>query len=382
MRILIASCVPGRREGGVAGVMQNLGRELERLGHTVEFVYREDLIKKSPRRFDVLYFAVKLAAKILRERGKYSVVNIHAPNGFVYGFLRKVLPQRHCPPYVMTMHGLEERRVHAMGREARKGRAWNFGLKNRLWHRLYHRPLYSFSIRTADCAILLNRETWSYVQIKYDRDSQRVWYVPNGVEERFFLRREYPIREAPRLLYVGTWLDQRGIYYLGEALKIASKKLPEIRLTVAGCLIESRAVKMVFDPALHPQIEVIPFVDAAEMPAVYAEHDIFIFPSLLEGMPLVLLEAMATGMPVITTETCGMTDVVEHDVNGLLVPPADTAALVQAILRLSESAELRRTLGQAAQERMRRYTWDKIARKVEKVFALAMQNQGNKAKRA
>jgi len=91
-------------------------------------------------------------------------------------------------------------------------------------------------------------------------------------------------------------------------------------------------------------------------------------------MPLVLLEAMATGMPVVTTETCGMMDVVEDGVNGLLVPAADAPALTEAIGRLVGCADLRRRLGQAAQETMRRYTWDKIARKVEKVFALAAQN--------
>ena len=315
-----------------------------------------------------------MAARILREKGKYSVVNLHAPTGFVYGLLRRALRRKHGPPYVMTLHGLEERRRHVMRREAEKGKAWNFALQNRLWHRLYHQPTFRFSIQTADGAICLNRETWSYLQLRYDRDAERVWYVPNGVEGRFFLPREFPPRLAPRLLYVGTWLDQRGTYYLSQALQVLSEKLPEIRLTVAGCFTDPLEVKAAFDSSLHSQIHVIPFVPAADMPALYAGHDIFVFPSLLEGMPLALLEAMATGMPVVTTETCGMTDVVEHEVNGLLVSPANAPALVQAILRLAVSAELRKQLGQAAQATMRRYTWDKVARKVEKVLALVMEN--------
>jgi glycosyltransferase involved in cell wall biosynthesis len=92
------------------------------------------------------------------------------------------------------------------------------------------------------------------------------------------------------------------------------------------------------------------------------------FPSLMEGLPTVIMEAMASGMPVITTETCGMPDVVENEFNGLLIPPADAAALENAILRLYNSADLRRKLGQEAQESMRRYTWERAGLRLEALF--------------
>ena len=88
-------------------------------------------------------------------------------------------------------------------------------------------------------------------------------------------------------------------------------------------------------------------------------------------MPLTLLEAMATGMPVVTTNTCGMADVVENDMNGLLVPAADAEKLTEGIERLCQSADLRRRLGLAGQETMRRYTWERVTEQMEKVFALA-----------
>jgi glycosyltransferase involved in cell wall biosynthesis len=93
----------------------------------------------------------------------------------------------------------------------------------------------------------------------------------------------------------------------------------------------------------------------------------------MEGMPLALLEAMATGMPVVTTETCGMADVVEDGFNGFLVPPADTARLVGAIEQLCESVELRKRMGQEAQQTMRRYTWARVTQKLEMVLSLAVQ---------
>jgi glycosyltransferase involved in cell wall biosynthesis len=376
MNILMAACATKRREGGVAGVIYNLGRELEWMGHSVEYLFQEDVIDKPllPRRFDGLTFAVRVAARILRAKGKYTVVNIHAPCGLAYGLTRKLLRLKHSPPYVMTMHGLEERRVYAMRREAQKGRAPYFRLRNRLWHRLYHQPTYHFSIQTADSAMVLNREAWSFLQLKYGRETQQVWYVPNGVEDRFLVQREYVPGPSLRLLFVGTWLDHKGVYYLRDAFEILATKSPAVRLTIAGCLADTKCVKSLFSPSLHERIDVIPFVDAAQMPQIYSDHDIFVFPSLMEGLPLVLLEAMATGMPVVTTETCGMMDIVKDEVNGLLVPPADTAALVEAIMRLGELVDLRQRLGQAAQGTMRHYTWDRIAQRVEKIFALAIQN--------
>src|SRR5260370_9696388 len=78
-----------------------------------------------------------------------------------------------------------------MGREVKKGRAWNFSLRNRLWHRLYHLPRFRWSIGTADGAHTYSSDVWSMLQLKYNLDSDRVAYIPNGVEPRFFIPREY-----------------------------------------------------------------------------------------------------------------------------------------------------------------------------------------------
>ncbi|MGB0034744.1 MAG: glycosyltransferase family 4 protein, partial [Candidatus Acidiferrales bacterium] len=261
--------------------------------------------------------------------------------------------------------------VRAMRREHRKGRASNFGWQNRLWHRMYHQTMYDFSIATAEYGAVANREAWTLAQTKYNRNPDRVCFVPNGTEERFFAKREYVNRESSRLLYVGTWLDRKGVFYLAEALRLVAETIPDVRLTVAGCLISADQVKSSFAPEVRDLVSVVPFVKREDMPRVYAEHDIFVFPSLVEGMPLTLLEAMASGMPVVTTKTSGMTDVVEDGVNGLLVLPADSENLAKSIEWLCRSTDLRRRLGQAGQESMRQYTWDRVVEKLEAVLRLA-----------
>jgi glycosyltransferase involved in cell wall biosynthesis len=164
------------------------------------------------------------------------------------------------------------------------------------------------------------------------------------------------------------------VYYLADALDLLAKKNADVRLTVAGSSARAEEVKRIFSAETRERVTVIPLVKREEIAAVYARHDIFAFPSLVEGMPLTLLEAMATGMPVVTTNTCGMADVVEDDMNGLLVPPADAEKLTRGIVRLCQSNDLRKRLGLAGQDTMRRYTWERIAEKMEQVFVLAAEN--------
>ena len=370
LRILMSACVPRRREGGVATIIYNLGRELEKRGHSLTYVFKEDLFGQdqvSPR-FNDLVFARRLERFISRGPGKFSIANLHAPSGLIYGLRRRWFGSGGLPPYVMTLHGLEERRVHVQSREVKKGYAWNFNLRNRLWHRFYTFPLYRWSIRTADGAHAYSRDVWNILQLTYNLDSDRTVYIPSGVEPRFFLPRQYDLTGPLKLLYAGTWLDQRGIFYLRDALERLAARIPGIKMTFAGCGCPPEIIKSFFGPKLASTVVVQPVVPSERMQELFASHDIFLFPSLMEGLPSVLLEAMASGMPVITAETCGMPDVVEDGFNGLLVPPADAAAIEEAVLRLAVSPEMRQSLGQAAQRTMARYTWERSALMLEKLF--------------
>jgi len=385
LRVLMASGVPKRREGGVAAIIYNLGRELERRGHHVTCVFQEDLVTPGSvsARFAELVFSLRLARYIVENRSNFEIVNLHAPTGFPYGMRRRWHGGGNYPPYVMSLHGLEERRVHIMTREEKKGYAWNFSWRNRVWHRLYHQPRFRWCIKTADGAHTYSRDVWTVLQLKYNLDSERVAYIANGVEPRFFIAREYQATDSLRLLYAGTWLDQRGIFYIREALRNIAPRMPGLTMTFAGCGVPAEVIEDFFGEALKRHVVISPVIAAERMQELYAEHDVLLFPSLMEGLPSVLLEAMAAGMPVITTETCGMPDVVEHEFNGLLIPPGNAAAIEGAIERLARSSELRRKLGETARETMRRYTWERAGTQLEALFldVLKLDGQMGSARR-
>lgn len=377
MRILIAIGVAREREAGAASVVLNHQRELIRFGHQVDCWFLDDiLVNRSASRYDGLRFATAVAKRILRERKSYDVVNLHAPHGCVYGLWRRTFRPAGAPPYVMTMQGSEERYVVAMRHEHKKGRTSHFNWKNRIWHRLYHQVMFDYSIKTCDGGAVANREAWTCAELKFGREPGRIRYVPNGVEDGFFVERKYSANSPIRLLYVGTWLDRKGVYYLAEAFESIVRVVPGVSLTVAGCHSTEDQVKRFFGQEARKHVQVIPRVSREEMPNLYAGHDIFVFPSLMEGMPLTLLEAMATGMPVVTTEIPGMVEIVEDGFNGLLVQAADAAGLASAVERVCNSHELRVQLGQAAQTTMHRFNWEIVTRKLEYILLLATQVRG------
>jgi glycosyltransferase involved in cell wall biosynthesis len=146
-----------------------------------------------------------------------------------------------------------------------------------------------------------------------------------------------------RLLFVGALVLRKGLPYLLEAVKRVHGL--GVKVTLAGimrvrpeALRPYEAIAEVRGPVLH-----------AEMPNLYRTHDIYVFPSLVEGSSLSIYEALASGLPVITTPNAG--SIVRDGVEGLIVAPRDVEQLAAAIEKLARDPELRRGLGAAARRR-------------------------------
>src|SRR5258708_8636819 len=139
LRILMSACVPRRREGGVAAIIYNLGRELEKRGHSLTYVFKEDLFGEGAvsARFNELVFARRLDRFISRDPGRFAIVNLHAPSGLVYGLRRPWVGIRRLPPYVMTPPRLEDSRLHPPSPQAEKGPFWHFNTLDRPPERRY-----------------------------------------------------------------------------------------------------------------------------------------------------------------------------------------------------------------------------------------------------
>ena len=102
-------------------------------------------------------------------------------------------------------------------------------------------------------------------------------------------------------------------------------------------------------------------VPYSELPQKYQDADIFILPSLAEGMPLVVLEAMGTGLPIVASRVQGIDELVVDGVNGALFDPGDVDGLASSLIKLINAGEGRVEMGKASIERVEPYDWKNIA---------------------
>ena len=205
---------------------------------------------------------------------------------------------------------------------------------------------------------------------RYGCPSKKIDIIPNGVDVSEFHPTSH--EESGLLLWCGRFVQQKGLEYLIEALKcIEAKEKPitiKLMMTGDGPLL-SKIYQLVKKNGLSSSVLFMGRVPRKDIPILMSKSSIYILPSLNEGMPYTLLEAMACGKTVIGTNISGIRDIITHGHNGILVPPRDPEALANAILTLSGDKNLRRTLGQNARELMtRRYSWDTITARMEKAY--------------
>ena len=204
--------------------------------------------------------------------------------------------------------------------------------------------------------------------------ADRLLRIPYGADGRFFSPGTPPARPF-RIVAVGLSLRKGTPYLLEAAARLgigASRGGPEMELCLVGAVA----------PDLGPVLRRarVPFrrlgaLSHAELAAVYRSAFVFVLPSIEEGMALSVLEAMASGLPVIVTPNTGATDILEHGREGLVVPPGDPAALARALLELYEDEAKRRAMGEAAARTALRWTWDAYGDRVAAAYARLMNSQ-------
>lgn len=175
--------------------------------------------------------------------------------------------------------------------------------------------------------------------------------------------------KAESLLFAGTWLKRKGTYDLVPAFTRLAEKHPELKLVVLNGGVPDAAVMACFPEKLQSRIMCRRAEPETGIALEMAAADIYLLPSLFEGTPLTLIEAMFGGMPIVTTATCGMKDVIVDGKTGLLAPLRNPDALVAAVERLLADPALRARLGQAARaDALEKYNWQRVAQAIREVY--------------
>jgi glycosyltransferase involved in cell wall biosynthesis len=182
-------------------------------------------------------------------------------------------------------------------------------------------------------------------------DTRKVIVTPYGVDTQRFTPAATARRDSIfRVLFVGQIGQRKGMSYLFEGFRRFRRADTELHVVGsygAGHQVYRRYAEL---------YQHTPHVPQRDLPALYQQADVFVLPSLIEGMPLVVLEAMACGVPVITT-THGPGDIVRDGVDGFFVPIRDPEAIAQRLEQLYLDPGLRLQLGQNARAQALRHTW-------------------------
>jgi len=186
-------------------------------------------------------------------------------------------------------------------------------------------------------------------------DASRFAPSPQIMKRATQLRRELGIpMRAPVVLFVGRLTRDKGIPELAQAFGRLAPRFPELRMLLVGCFEHGDPLPPDTRAYLESNSRVILAGAVRDTAPYYATADILVLPSHREGLPTVILEAQAAGIPVVGASATGITDVVADGKTGLLFPVGDAAALAEAIARLIADNGLANKLRLAGQEQVKR----------------------------
>ena len=155
------------------------------------------------------------------------------------------------------------------------------------------------------------------------------------------------------LLFVGRLAAVKGLPVLIQAMEQLTAEGADARLTLIGDGPDRAALEArVAAARLSDRITFAGYQGSAEVAAALSRTDVFVLPSFAEGVPVVLMEALASQVPVVTTRIAGVGELVEDGVSGLLVPPGDAASLAEAVSALVRDEGLRRRMGEAGRAKV------------------------------
>jgi glycosyltransferase involved in cell wall biosynthesis len=355
LRVLFAIHGPASDRTAVYRTVSSKVDYLREQGHRVDLVTADDLRWVSPR-LDPVCLPPVLAFKGV---SRYDVAVFHSYLGYVFHTLHPVLDPGRRTATITSFHGLEPLYFRALADEGlRQGRP--LSRRYRLLHGTVMPRLLRASCRASDAVFCLNSSEAQYLASQGWAAADRVHVLPNGIEAEGFIDRQ-PRTAIRELLFVGQWLPAKGTRYLVQAFAdLAARE--DVHLTCLGTGASEEVVAAAFPESARARVRVVPSAARAQVYDALRAADLFMFPTLSEGFSKALLEAMAAGLPVVTTPVGAAFDLMRDGHNGLVVPPADASAVASAVTRYLRDAALAARHGAAARATAEAYRLGAVCR--------------------
>lgn len=362
MKIALVSPYDYPYPGGVTAHIHHLDEEFTRLGHAVKVIApsssdedvleRENVLKlgsvvRIPSNGSVarITLSLRLSGRVkqILDREQFDVVHLHEP-------LLPALPLT----VLRHSHALNVGTFHAYS-------------GNHIAY-FYARPILKHFFGKLEGVTAVSEVARDFVIRHFPAEYA---IIPNGIDPERFSHGWAPLPQFAdckrNLLFVGRLEKRKGFKYLLRAFQRVKREEPETRLIVAGAYSDKdrRRYECIIRRQGLRDVVFTGYLSDDELARCYQSAAICCAPSTgSESFGIVLLEAMAAGKALVASNILGYRAVVEHGLEGLLVPPRDDEALAAALLRLLRSESEREAMGRRGQVKAQAYTWPKIARRV------------------
>ena len=373
MKVGLVSPYDYSHPGGVTSHIRHLAYWLGQLGHEVRTFapssrpdaereirdfYRIGRVFRLPMNESVarvtLSFHLARRVSEIIDREQFDVLHFHEP---LMPALPLTLLRMARAPHVGTFH--------------------SFAKSNLGYY--YGRPILRPYLKHLDATIAVSEPARDFVRHYFPQLDPRI--VPNGVDTERFRPGHTPIHhlrdDCVNVLFIGRLEKRKGLRDLLQAYRYLHERVPRTRLIVAGDGPLRGMVESFVSSRRLQNVVVAGYVPDEVLPRFHASADIFCAPATgRESFGIVLLEAMAAGLPVVATEIPGYLAVVEAGVDSLTVRPKSPLELGTALTVLARDRLLRQRLGEAGLAKAQRYSWPKVTARIVEVYQEARQVSG------
>jgi phosphatidyl-myo-inositol alpha-mannosyltransferase len=375
MKIALVSPYDFSYPGGVVQHISNLEHYFTRMGHTVKIIapasnpvfgYGDRFIpigkpRPIPTSGSIARITISLnlrnKVKEVLEKERFDIIHLHEP-----------LAPTLCITVLSLSKTINIGTFHAT--ESKPSYRWT--------KPILMSGLYKKWFRKLNGRIAVSRPAMDFINKHFPSTFD---IIPNGIDLKHFSPDVAPIEELQdgkiNILFVGRLEKRKGVEYLIKAFKLLKPDFPECRLIIVGpgTRLRGKYEKMVAKSKLQDVI-FTGGVDYNILPRYYKSADIFCAPATgHESFGIILLEAMATGKPVVASNISGYASVITDESEGLLVPPRKEVPLSQAISRLIRDPSLRKTMGENGRLKASGYGWEHITRRVMDYYTRILINK-------
>jgi glycosyltransferase involved in cell wall biosynthesis len=347
MKVLHVSSVDPIPNSGMGRVSFQWKLAFESLGHSFLHVGLNEI----PHSINPLFQGWYFRKYIKKNNIKADIILAHEP---LAGFLKFK-----NVPLVSFSHGVEE------SAWSNKKKYFNkeFTFKSKLIPSFVRFLSNNLGFKKADLVFVLNNDDSAYLE-KKGVTSSKVVVIKNGYFEYSFVEKKINNTNSIVFLFNASWLKRKGIDLLIYAFSRILLQKKETKLIIAGTNTTEQFILSQFNLTCHHQIKVIPHFTSEEEKGIYADADIFILPSYIEGQSLALLQAMAMGLCPIAANNSGQKDVIQHMQNGLLFETGNKDKFYDTILWCIENYNMVNQFGANAKHSLLGNNWSNVSNDV------------------